>query len=184
MKEKDQIKEFLDRNRDEFDDLNPPDIWGEIESEIGPDRFEKMVPLRRVLQIAAGVAVLIAAAWIYTSRNPEGKMVAKIDQNEVPLSFYPELVEAGLYYDVKIQAAGKELEQFSLDKKDLETIQLLEDELEELRLSLGNEPDDRQVVEAMIGIYRHKLALMEDLLIQLKNESRNDEDEDIDVVAL
>ncbi len=88
------------------------------------------------------------------------------------------------YCKTKIDAADEELNAYPLDDEDFESIKLLEDELIALRESLGSEPDDAQVVEAMIQIYRFKLDLMRDLLIQLKNEPQNGEDEDIVVVPL
>jgi hypothetical protein len=186
MKNEDHIKDYLDRHREEFDDAEAPDIWESIEADLPqPKREEKLVPLRRVWQVAAGVAVLIGAAWIFSLQNEKTELTAvENTESSEEMRRYPELEEAGLYYQTKIEAAGEELKSFSLEEEDLEMIQILEDELEELRQSLGNEADDQQVVEAMIQIYRYKLDLMRDLLDELKNENQNGEDEDIVVVPL
>jgi len=181
MKNKDQIKEYFDRHREEFDEAEAPAIWKSIEAELPkPKKEEKLVPLRRVWQVAAGVALLIGAAWIYSLPKEKAELTAEKNTERTErvemAERYPELAEAGIYYQTKIEAAGEELKGFSLEEEDLEMIQILEDELEELRASLGNEADDQQVVEAMIQIYRYKLDLMVDLLNELKNEKQTDED--------
>jgi uncharacterized membrane protein YhiD involved in acid resistance len=189
MKDKDQMKAYFDRNREEFDDAQPPDLWGAIEKKLPEERKEvKMVPLRVVWQVAAGVAILIGAAWVFSLGDSDLDSLASEDRRNIPtqqvVNEYPELQEAGIYYQTKIDAAGEELRAYALDEEDYESIKILEDELDALRESLGNEPDDKQVVEAMIQIYRFKLDLMQDLLKQLKNEPQNGEDEDIVVVPL
>jgi hypothetical protein len=189
MKDKDQMKSYFDRHREEFDDAQPPDLWEAIEEKLPEERKEvKMVPLRVVWQVAAGVAILIGAAWVFSLRDGNPDTLATTDQDNAQVqqavNEYPELEEAGIYYQTKIDAAGEELEAYALDEEDYESIEILEEELAALRESLGNEPDDEQVVEAMIQIYRFKLDLMNDLLHQLKNESKNGEDEDIVVVPL
>ncbi|MCZ4407229.1 hypothetical protein O3Q51_00305 [Cryomorphaceae bacterium 1068] len=189
MKDKDEIKAYFDRHREEFDDAQPPDLWGKIEDELPAERKEvKMVPLRVVWQVAAGVAILIGAAWIFSLRESNPDNLASEGRSNTPtqqvVNEYPELEEAGIYYQTKIDAAGEELQAYALDEEDYESMKILEDELDALRESLGSEPDDEQVVEAMIQIYRFKLDLMQDLLKQLKNEPQNGEDEDIVVVPL
>lgn len=189
MKSKDHIKRYVDQHREEFDDQQPPDLWKAIEDKLPTEKKEeKLVPLRRVWQVAAGVAVLIGAAWVFSLQNGKDGNLA-ITNNEATetrkvVNNYPDLEEAGIYYQTKIDAAGEELKAYPLDEEDYESIELLEDELIALRESLGNEPDDAQVVEAMIQIYRFKLDLMRDLLTQLKNEPQNGEDEDIVVVPM
>lgn len=181
------MKSYFDRNRAEFDNQQPPDLWKAIEGKLPKaETTEKMVPLKRVWQVAAGVALIIGAAWILSLPNTHTEMAAKTEAEatgppQVALE-YPELEEAGIYYQTKIDAAGEELKAYALDEKDFESIRLLEDELDALRESLGNEPDDEKVVEAMIQIYRFKLDLMKDLLNQLKNES--DVEEGISVVPM
>lgn len=189
MKNKDPMKSYFDRHREEFDEQQPPDLWSAIEEKLPAKRKEeKLVPLRRVWQVAAGVAILISAAWIFSLREGNTDTLA-IAEKKAPhthrvVNEYPELEEASIYYQTKIDAAGEELKAYPLDDEDFESIKLLEDELIALRESLGSEPDDAQVVEAMIQIYRFKLDLMRDLLTQLKNEPQNGEDEDIVVVPL
>jgi len=181
------MKAYFDRNREEFDDQQPPDLWKAIEKELPAEaKDEKLVPLRRVWQVAAGVALLIGAAWVFSLQGEGSSELTNNGQTEVQsvTASYPELEEAGIYYQTKIDAASEELKAYPLNDADLESIKLLEDELLALRESLGNEPDDAQVVEAMIQIYRFKLDLMKDLLTQLKNQPENGEDEDIVVVPL
>ncbi|MFT6998229.1 MAG: hypothetical protein ACJAQ4_001989 [Cryomorphaceae bacterium] len=189
MKDKDQMKAYFDRHREEFDDQQPPDLWSAIEEKLPAEkREEKLVPLRRVWQVAAGVAILIGTAWAFSLIEGGADTLALAEketaQAQLVVNAYPELEEAGIYYQTKIDAAGEELKAYPLDDEDFESMKLLEDELIALRESLGNDPDDAQVVEAMIQIYRFKLDLMRDLLTQLKNEPQNGEDEDIVVVPL
>jgi len=191
---KDSIKDYIDQNREAFDDQGAPDgLWESIESQLPEEKQEmKMVPLSRVWQIAAAAAILVAAAWVFSLRNDSDPAVVaeKPQEEQTDLTDaeindrYPELEEAGFYYRTKIEKVDRELDEYALSEEDLESVRLLETELADLRRSLGHQPDDERVVEAMIGIYRHKLALLEELLSQLKNQHRNDQEDDINVVPL
>ncbi|MEM9051252.1 MAG: hypothetical protein AAGC47_04280 [Bacteroidota bacterium] len=174
------MKSFFEKNREEFDDQNPPDLWKDIEDKLPePKKEVKMVPLRMVWQVAAGVAILLGATWFFNQASEDSHKVADSDhdtEQKINVPTYPELAEADFYYQTRINEAGEALHDFELSEEDLGTIELLEEELDELRETLGNEPDDEQVVEAMIEIYRLKLSLMEDLLYQLKNQHHDKED--------
>ncbi|MCH2214309.1 MAG: hypothetical protein MK086_03975 [Flavobacteriales bacterium] len=180
------MKSFFEKHREEFDDQNPPDLWKEIEGKLPePKKEVKMVPLRVVWRVAAGVAILLSTAWFFNKEVEKPRNLADSKQdteeeNSTPI--YPELAEADFYYQTKINQAGEALHNFELSEEELGTIELLEEELDELRETLGSEPDDEQVVEAMIEIYRLKLSLMEDLLYQLQNQHHDKED--ISVVPL
>ena len=183
MADDDQIKKFIDSNRDAFDDFEvPPGMWEGIEANIPEARREKMVPLKTVLRIAAGVAILLTVAIYSLMRSGEqANTVAeekiKTPDQEVIFTSYPELAEAAFYYQSKIDDAESELANYQIDDSDLESIDLLEEEMEELRAELGDQVDNERLIEAMMQIYQYKLEMLEDMLRQLRTLEKQSDDE-------
>ena len=110
----DEIKKFIDLNRDEFDEFEAPEnLWNDIEEKLPKKKMEKMVPLSTVLRIAAGVAILLTVA-IYSilendiSQVPVTASNTQVTSGDMVFTHYPELAEAAFYYQSKIDDAETE----------------------------------------------------------------------------
>jgi len=183
MKEEDEIKNFIDSKRDEFDEFDDPEgLWEAIEEKLPKEKQEKMVPLKVVLRIAAGVAILLAVA-IYSLLQTDNISVQVAEEKSSKeddaaiFTHYPELAEAAFYYQSKIDDAQMELATYEIDDTDLESIDLLEKEMESLRAELGDQVDNERLIQAMMQIYQYKLEMLEDMLKQLRTlEKPNNEE--------
>jgi hypothetical protein len=183
MKEEDEIKAFIDSNRDEFDEFDAPEgLWEAIEEKLPEGRQEKMVPLKTVLRIAAGVAILVAVA-VYSLFQADKSSIqfveekSSVEDEQAVFTNYPELAEAAFYYQSKIDDAQTELATYEIDEADLESIELLENEMETLRAELGNQVDNERLIQAMMQIYQYKLEMLEDMLRQLRTIEKNRHEE-------
>lgn len=183
MIEEDRLKKFIDQNRDEFDDQALPEgLWEGIESQLPKASHEKMVPLKTVLRIAASVLVLLTIALYSLLRDDaETPQVAdakeSLPSQELIFTSYPDLAEAAFYYQSRIEDAQVELAAFKIDESDLESITILEEEMDALKAEMGEGVDNEQLIEAMMQIYQYKLDMLEDMLRQVKSiEKENDEE--------
>jgi len=179
----DEIKKFIDLNRDEFDEFEAPEnLWNDIEEKLPKKKTEKMVPLSTVLRIAAGVAILLTVA-IYSilendiSQVPVTASNTQVTSGDMVFTHYPELAEAAFYYQSKIDDAETELANYQIEDSDLQSMELLEEEMESLREELGAEVDNERLIQAMMQIYQYKLKMLEDMLKQLRTlETQRDEE--------
>jgi len=183
MKEEDEIKRFIERNRDEFDEFEAPSgLWERIDEKLPDEKQEKMVPLKTVIRIAAGVAILLAVA-LYSLLNTDDSAVqiveesTRVSDDQVIFTHYPELAEAAFYYQSKIDDAQTELATYQIDDADLESIELLEKEMESLRTELGDHVDNERLIQAMMQIYQYKLEMLEDMLKQLRTLEKPKDEE-------
>jgi len=183
MKKEDEIKRFIDSNRDDFDEFEVPEgLWEGIEEKLPEVRQEKMVPLKTVLRIAAGVAILLTVAVysLFQSDKSSVQVVEKkssLEDDQAILTHYPELAEAAFYYQSKIDDAQTELATYKIDDADLESIELLEKEMESLRAELGDQVDNEMLIQAMMQIYKYKLEMLEGMLRQLRTIEKNRHEE-------
>ncbi len=188
MRAQDPMKDFLDENRNDFDDMElPAGLWDGIESAL-PKKEVKMVPLRKVLQIAAVALVAITVGLAVLLPQKDGAVMVAANALEKviePDAFdqYPELAEAAFYYKVRITEAEDELNAYSIDESDFETLRLLEKELEDLKTDLGEQVDNERLVEAMMQIYQYKLSMLEQMLKQVKSIDNEEIDNDEVVVV-
>lgn len=183
MSSDENIKGFIEDHRDDFDDYDVPEgLWLDIERDI-PIKKERMVPLKTVLRIAAGFAILISIS-IYSIYNSGTKVqsanqISEVNGEELEFSNYPELAEAAFYYQVRIDEATTELSNYKIDEADYESIELLESELESLKDEFGDQVDNERLIEAMMQIYQYKLNMLENMLNQIKNIEKQSDEEDI-----
>lgn len=124
MENEDHIKQFIDENRDAFDDAPlPDDLWAGIQAKLPQKKTRTMVPLKSVLSIAAGVAILVSVG-LYFLMNDEQVTTPAVaekspaEQQDIIYTHYPELAEAAFYYETQIDDAETELAEYKIDEND------------------------------------------------------------------
>ena len=181
---KDQLEEFVNTNHDEFNSLEPSaNLWNNInksiESEYTP--IVKMVPLKRVLQIAASFLIVIGLGFsVYISNNNSEKVTiaAPHIQSEFSLSNVSnELKEVETYYTSQVNSKLKKAHELKIDDELLEEITFLDEEYKQLKEEANGSVDNQKIIEAMINNYRLKLQILENVLSEfddtktVKNDS-------------
>ncbi len=155
---KDRFKDFVDKNRDSFDNYQSdyPHMWDEIASGLERKRREYKP------WWAAAVVFLIALAFM-------GIRSQKLLQDP------KELTEAETHYQPMIAAKMQVIQAHheEIDAIVWDDLQILDYTYEELKLDLKEQADSEEVMQAIIENYRIKL----DILDQILNEIEAKEDE-------
>lgn len=176
---KDSFERFVEEHRIEFDIHSPEEkIWAGIRKRIAPRAMKSHKWLRIVSRVAA-VLLIFAASYAFhefMDHRSEKKLLADDIYHLIP-----ELKEAEVFYTNQVNARLSELKPYLSSYPNLrEEIHADLGELDLAYQSLKSDLKDNianeAVVEAMIQNYRIKLEILEDLLIELKNE-KNDEHE-------
>ncbi len=171
---KDNLEKFILENREEFDIHEPgQEIWDKIEKNIKP---EKRLNWRVIIGRAAAVILIFAASYMVHDilDNKKGEMAQRGTRKEKEL-IIPELREAEVYYSNLINEKLQEIKpMFSEDPMLEEEIRYdlnqLDSIYDELKKDLRDNIASQEVIEAMIQNYRLRLAILEDVLSQLKPE--------------
>ena len=172
MTERDPLEEYIQSNREAFDNLEAPDrVWNNINSKV--NATPKVRSLRIFMTAAAACLLLLAACLFFINKNT-GDLNLQMAANEVN----EELPEMKKYFSRQVSEKVNALKGYDLDgtiEKDLEQS---DDFLEELEQELKEVPPSKReaVMEAMIKNYQYKLMLLDRVINEL-NKSKNQRDE-------
>ncbi|MCT4580203.1 MAG: hypothetical protein N4A35_02210 [Flavobacteriales bacterium] len=177
MKEKDQLKEFIEANREAFDTATPPSIDFSNLADEKPI-IETSKPIKRmnwgfIMNIAATALILIGLGTmtyhlVKPNNNTALPMVEKqATNNNVAFSFSlvsQEMAEVESYYIQQVNHKQQQVSQLGYSDEIKEELILLDEEFNALKKELGNGVDDQLIVEEMIMNYQLKLDLLETVL--------------------
>ena len=173
-RKKDPWKDLVEGKKDSFDSKEPKDLWSSIESRLDQEQKKepKTIELWKVYRIAAVLVVVIAVAFFALFQKEDSSpLVAEQEheeKNQSELYFPEELLEVESFYVSEIEEKLKEVKKLTDDELIVQEIQLLKDEFDELKLELGDQVNDAEVIEAMIMNYRLRLDLLKEILSDLK----------------
>ncbi|MCB0430975.1 MAG: hypothetical protein H6585_06130 [Flavobacteriales bacterium] len=177
------MENWIKNNKDQLDfDRPSPDLWSRIEKDLdakSPGRSN-----RGWMRVAAAV-LLLAGAWIgyrvsVGSGADNGAVAdAVVDSAAVPqveMDVPQEVGEAEVYYAARIDRTMEEIEALDEDAKNdlVNEMKELEADFQTLEADMGSPVNREQVLEAMVRNYKMKLALLEDVLKELKNRKNDD----------
>jgi hypothetical protein len=172
----DRFEKFIRENREEFNFREPdPRVWNKIESGIRPRRI---INWRTIVSRAAMVLIIFAASYmVHEWIDNHGRIVAgKRSQEKAAAKIViPELQEAELYYSGLISEKLEEVkpilascpgveEELNTDMSDLDSLYAA------LKADLNDNIANQEVIEAIIENYRLRIAILEELLAELKPE--------------
>ncbi len=167
MKRLDNLEQFIQDNRADFDDAVPSlKAWAEIDKAIG-NQQAKVFSIRRVLSIAASVVILLVAGavvGIFMTQND-----GNIDEQLSEIA--PEFVEAEKYYQQQFNRKYQQLTSYSHDQSVDEDLQQLDKIMQELKEELLVAPKgkEQELVESLIESYQTKLSILERVLNRIQS---------------
>lgn len=191
---KDSLNNFINENRDEFDDNEPSDghlerMKAKLEANASAEPTAPKVISFEVRKLwyaaaaAAAIALVLVAAWM--TNGTSVPVLAEIPNvTETPAAIVslsdvsPEMAEVEDYFiqsvSTRVQAVdnyGQASESFV--QSCLGRLELLESDYAELKKDLSANLNDQRVINAMIQNYRIRLQVLDQLLRQLElNQQR------------
>jgi hypothetical protein len=177
----DRLEEFVRQHHEQFDRREPdPSVWLRINP--GKTSTERGHSPMRWLRIAAAVAMIFAGstAGIYFLTGE------KAEQAQYGSELYNEMMESEQYYSQMVADRYDELKPLLANNpeagKELDAdMEELDEVYGELKEDLKDNAANPEVIEAMILNYRVKLEILEDLLNQLKEKEKENQDDENDV---
>lgn len=166
----DELEKHIKSVRDDLDIHEPgPYLWKRIESDL-PGR---QVSMRRVLWRAAVAVIVAGAAFAAVA----GMLLRSEKLNDPQVAVVRETYR---YYDGKIKALYEEAEPLLTVNPEISTeLTLGMNQLDSLSAQIIRDLDDNiassEVIEALIGNYRLRIELLEDMLRIMKEEGTEKE---------
>ncbi|WP_299248331.1 hypothetical protein [uncultured Aquimarina sp.] len=173
----DDFEKYIKENKLLFDEHKPDrtKLWSHIDAELNADFKEETVTFWRspMIKIAAAVVILIGVFSLTTifTASHESNDFANQELNDIDtyyknlVSFQVELVKN----NAKLSKEDKEEFLSFMDELDKEHLLLKE----EMTANLNNE----YILEAIIQNYKKRIELIENLLEQIKDSKKSDDNE-------
>lgn len=182
---KDKLEQFMRQNREAFDTETPGEhLWAGIKKP-KPKRTLQWYQIKSMLSKASAVVLIFTASYYFhefrsSSNSDQSAEIANAEALNDPA--YAEFTEAERYYVAQIDVSKDELYTLINQKPNLrKEIDAELDDLDrlflELKKDLNDNADNQEVIEALMQNYRLKLEILEDLLHQIKEMQKSNENE-------
>ena len=145
--EKDNLKDFIQKNKSQFEDeFNPAKGWNDLEQKLPSSKRRNGFDW---LKIAAAVLVICSVgAWLMYQQHNKSMVPEQIvcsPENASQVS--PELLEAEYYYQTVVNEKMKQVQQLTDDKTVLADVEHLNKEYDELKQEKGEWMNNEKVME-------------------------------------
>jgi hypothetical protein len=175
----DKLEEHIRKYREELDRYDPSsNIWRRIDKQLNNTKYS----LKRLITIAAMIVIILGPAlFILLHRSVSENNYRPGTKEEVMVN-NPQLKETIIYYNNLINSLYREATPLLTGKpeigKELDNdISQLDSICSEIKNDLKDNVSNQEVVEALIQNYRIKIRLLEDLLLVLKDNNNNPEND-------
>ncbi|OFY47597.1 MAG: hypothetical protein A2W85_12455 [Bacteroidetes bacterium GWF2_41_31] len=176
----DQLEKFILDHREEFDVMEPsPEIWNKI-SAPKPVSSGMHISWKKVMyRVAAVIVIFIGSYYVHELINPPAKGISAIQSSasEEDRQMLTQLMESKAYYTSLIDTKTEEVYLLAAEKPMLrdeiqQEMKDLDREFLELQNDLHDNTDSEEVIAAMIQNYRLKLQILEETLMQLQVQKK------------
>ncbi len=170
----DQLENFIQKNRDHFDDdIQPDQLWQSIEKDLEkPATFS----FNNIWKVAAAILLV---STIFLS-------IDKFSDKKVEYSLNAEFLQAESFYTMLIMEKKDEIASLNVDglaDDFLKEIDDLDAMYQELKKSFERETSDQKVVDAMIANLQLRIQILNKQLsiLQQLNERTNESRKNLEV---
>ncbi len=176
MDKKKKLSDFIEDNRELFDDRIPsPELWNNINRQLNAgSRKRRSLTVFWVSGAAAALllTLLVPSLWFSASN--------RLQSYDKSLS--GEIFEITNYYETQIEEKIQLVSTLSADEPSIRTeldadLAKLDQVLAELKEDLKDDVANREVISAMIQNYRMKLSILEQVLEYVDNTENSSEQE-------
>ncbi len=178
METKDNLEKFVLQNREAFDDKAPSmDLWNKLADELAKEdlqktsqRPQKMLPVRKVWQMAAGFAAVMLLGWLLQWKYLQNPATVSQDTVQAQPSFQkiaPEIAEAETYYFMQINQLQSNLKKYNSKTVGIENsevsqeVEKLDTVYQNLKKDFYSSGGQEEVVRAMIQNLQLRLQLLQ-----------------------
>jgi hypothetical protein len=178
METKDNLEKFVLQNREAFDDKAPSmDLWNKLADELAKEdlqkasqRPQKMLPVRKVWQMAAGFAAVMLLGWLLQWKYLQNSAATPQDMAQSNPSLQkvaPEIAEAETYYFMQINQLQNNLKKYNSKTVGIENSEVnqeldkLDTVYQNLKKDFYSSGGQEEVVRAMIQNLQLRLQLLQ-----------------------
>ncbi len=179
----DNLEQFINNNRDAFDDAIPSlKVWASIDK-VANKREARRLRFIKNLRVAAAVLVLLTAGGIggslITQAGQSNDAMAILQENA------PEFFEMEQFFQKEIDNRVGQLVSYNPNEPVLDDLKQIDQTMNELKQELANAPKGQEeaIIENLIQNYQMKIAILERVLerIQLNSHTKNSKTEDDEI---
>lgn len=166
----DNFEKHISNNKQMFNEHSPnkAKMWAAISEELEKEK-PTVIPLWKSskFRVAASIVLILGVLSIIGFNfNNKSNNMANQELQEIDMHY-----QGMVSYQVKLVKNNTQLS--SVDKEEfLLFINELDEEYEMLKLELGQNLDNQLVLEAIIGNYKKRIELIENLLHQINNSKQ------------
>lgn len=172
----DNLEKFVAGNKEKFNIFEPPErVWGRIENDLIQYRRRGRI---KVYLLVAGAAAIFLIAFLTGILWRTGKDPVPVDFTNLDTgAFSPmELKDAEAYYagiiDEKMDAIEPIIKEYPGLEEELQVdFTELEMIYTELKKDLRDNISNQEVIKAIIGNYRFRIDILEDMLVELESDT-------------
>ena len=160
----DNFKKFVSDQRQEFElyEADNQEMWSEIQRRLDQkDRFKPPVWLK----VAAVFALVFTSFVTWYAINNKQVLPQQVIEME---AYYGPLTGEKMQFIKSNQ---------DIDPAILQDLEVLDKAYKELKEDLKDDVDNQEVINAMIQTYRAKLKILEQILSEIQNETKDEGDE-------
>ena len=161
-----KLEDFVQQNREGFDDKLPSDsLWQAISKEL-PEKKRKRRWWKPMLRVAAIALVFLSIGVAIGNYMGNTSSTASRTLSDIS----PEYAELEQFYTLKINQKIGQLDRFEQKEAVLEDLKELDQNFKELQQELGETRDEEQIIYLMIENYQTKISILERVLDRLGDE--------------
>lgn len=192
MKKEDVLEKFVREHAEAFDTFEAPEeAWDVVEKKIFKTApYKKRQIVFYAKRVAASV-LIFASAWMLNDYRDSKRQNARVDETisrEMPAEL-KELADAEAFYTSQVKIREDELLAYAKNYPEIiedlkEEFNAMDSHRNELKNDLAESSADEKVIEAIIRIYRIKLEILDQILIELKKSDSKGSENDFQETIL
>ena len=179
-----KIETYIRDHREEIDRDEPsPMVWNNIEKALKPEAKVKKMSLWSYVRAAAMVMIAVGAGYWWSVFQPDIPLVPGNGQSSILEGIHliehsiPEMEEVETYYTMEFAERMEkikkyDLKQFPATESYMKDLAQVDECIAEIKKDMEEEGFHDQIIEAMITNFDQKIAILEQLLIQLEKTQK------------
>lgn len=180
----DHLEQFIRTNRETFDDARPSlKVWADIDRTLNK-KSSKPSKLRRILQSAAAVLLLLIAGGLIGHQLSRGSQEATTAETLTRIA--PELADLEAHYNQQIDQKFAQLANYPQQETVKADLIQIDEAMNELRNEIVKAPAgmEKEIVTNLLRSYQLKVQILERVLERIQANEGNINHSKIDETSI